>query len=309
MCTKSFSGIDTPSSREQTSPCQLNRETEMPSFTLASSQLTFTPAHSTIDLLGLGTYKLTDPDQVYQTVTDALQIGYRLIDTARFYRNEAVIGRALSESSIARSDVFLTTKIWNDDQRSSQQRASIEGSLQDLQTDYLDMVLIHWPVTDKIEETWDVLVQAQQEGLVHHIGVSNFRVHHLKRISEHSTCMPSLNQMEHHPSMRDEQTREFCREHNVVYQAWSPFGRGRELTDPVITEIASVHECTPAQVILAYLMRDTVGVIPKATNKKRLEENFQALNVHLSEAECLRIDELNTHTRVNPLSDPDNFAF
>lgn len=281
----------------------------IPTQKLCSPQLTFTPAHERIDLLGLGTYKLTDPAQIYQTVTDALQIGYRLIDTARFYRNEAVIGKALAESSLDRSEVFLTTKIWNDDQRSSSQRASIEGSLHDLQTSYLDLVLIHWPVADKIEETWDVLVQAQREGLVHHIGVSNFRVHHLQRIAEHSPYLPALNQMEHHPSMRDESTRAFCREHSIVYQAWSPFGRGSELTDPVIEEVAANHECTPAQVILSYLMRDNVCVIPKASSKKRLEENFQALGVRLTEQECARIDTLNTQTRVNPLSDPDHFTF
>lgn len=261
-----------------------------------------------IPRIGFGTYQLEKGEQTEEAVRCAIDAGYRLIDCARFYNNEASVGAALNTCGIPREELFVTTKVWNDRQLDGTVRESVEESLRDLQLDYLDLLLIHWPVEDHYVDTWKIFEELQREGLVRSIGVSNFLTEHIQDILDACTVVPAVDQLERHPYLQDDATLSFCTQHGIIMEAWSPLGRGKCLEDPVITGIAKAHEATPAQVILAWHVQNGVIPLPRSKNPQRIAQNAAALTVHLSAADMEAISALNTMTTVSRGVSPKDFA-
>lgn len=256
--------------------------------------------------LGLGVFKVGDGAPVTSAVKAALHIGYRSIDTAAVYGNEQGVGQALKESGVPRSDIFLTSKIWNADQGYASTFKAYEASLKKLQTDYLDLYLIHWPVADKFLDTWRALTELYHAGKVRAIGVSNFHINHLRALLDSSDVVPSVNQIELHPLLNQKEIRAFCQLNNITVEAWSPLMKGN-LSLPVLVEIAEKHQRTVAQIVLRWHIQHGVVVIPKSVHEYRIRENADLFGFSLSADEMARIDALNEDRRFGP--DPDNFDF
>jgi|SRR5690625_66222 len=252
--------------------------------------------------LGLGVYKVP-AEEVYDTVATALDAGYRHIDTASFYDNEVGVGKAIKDSTINREDLFVTTKVWNDDQGYEQTLAAFELSLNKLDMDYVDLYLIHWPVPGIFSETWRALETLYKAGRVRAIGVSNFLVHHLEELLQTAETIPAVNQIELHPKLMQTETVEFCEEHQILIESWSPLGRANYLTDPTLTEIANVHHRSTAQIIIRWHLQHEFIVIPKSIRADRQKENIDVFDFILSKAEMKRIDDLEEGFRVG--SHPD----
>lgn len=261
-----------------------------------------------IPRLAFGTFDLADGDEATAAVTCAIEAGYRHIDCARFYGNEKGVGAALAASGVPRDELFIASKVWNDRQIDGTVRESVEESLRDLQLDHLDLLLIHWPVAGKFAGTWRIFEQLREEGLVRSIGVSNFRVTHLRELMAGGNVAPSLDQMEHHPYLQDAGTLAFCRENDIVYEAWSPLGRGGCLDDPVIGEIARAHGASPAQIIIAWHVQHGVIPLPRSKNPERIRANARMLVEPLTEAEMASINALDKGKPVIEGIDPANFA-
>ena len=261
----------------------------------------------TIPQLGFGVWQVPDED-VQSAVETALEVGYRHIDTARLYGNEAGVGRAIAASGLARDELFVTTKVWNDDQGREKTRAAFEGSLERLGLDVLDLYLIHWPTPqfDTYVETWEVLRDLRDEGLVRAIGVCNFEPDHLTRLHTETGEWPAINQVELHPYLQQERLRDFHAGHGVVTESWSPLASGREVLDDLaIGAIAQARGVTAAQVILAWHRQLGLVVIPKSVTPSRIEENFDSLGIELTAAELLTISTLDRGWRTGP--DPERF--
>ncbi|WP_368298301.1 aldo/keto reductase [Cytobacillus firmus] len=256
---------------------------------------------------GLGVYKVEKGLQIENTVIDAINIGYRLIDTAAFYENEEGVGKAIKESGVPREELFITTKVWNTDQGYDQTLNAFDNSLKKMGLDYIDLYLIHWPVKEKYLETWKALEKLYKDGKARAIGVSNFQIHHLKDILKNSSEKPAVNQVELHPLLSQKELREFCSEHNIKVQAWSPIARGRVLEDSDIKEIAERHNKSAAQIILRWHLQNGIMVIPKSVKKDRLRENADIFDFELTEDEMRQMNALNNNHRFG--ADPDNFDF
>ncbi|MEH6986894.1 aldo/keto reductase [Cytobacillus firmus] len=256
---------------------------------------------------GLGVYKVEKGLQIENTVKDAINIGYRLIDTAAFYENEEGVGKAIKESGVPREELFITTKVWNTDQGYDQTLHAFDNSMKKLGLDYIDLYLIHWPVKGKYLETWRALEKLYKDGKVKAIGVSNFQIHHLKDILENSFEKPAVNQVELHPLLSQEELRAFCDEHHIKVQAWSPIARGRVLEDNSIKEIAKRHGKSAAQIILKWHLQNGIMVIPKSVKKERLRENTDIFDFELTEDDIRQMNALNNNHRFG--ADPDNFNF
>jgi 2,5-diketo-D-gluconate reductase A len=262
----------------------------------------------TIPQIGFGVF-LVAPEETSQAVQCALQTGYRLVDTAAAYGNEAEVGEAIARSVLDRPDVFLTTKLWNDDQGHDDALSAFEHSLERLDTDYVDLYLIHWPAPSRgrYVDTWRALCELKEDGRARSIGVSNFTVENLERIIEATGVVPAVNQIELHPRLNQSELRKFHTEHEIVTEAWSPLARGGELLrDPKLAEIAARHERTVAQVVLRWHVQLGNVVIPKSVTPSRIEENFQIFDFSLSEEEMQAIDGLNSSQRTGP--DPATFG-
>lgn len=257
----------------------------------------------TIPQIGLGVYKVS-PDEIYDTVRSALELGYRHIDTASFYENEAGVGQAIKDSGIPREDLFITTKVWNTEQGYDQTLAAYQRSLDKLQIDAADLYLIHWPVPKLFPETWRALEQLYMEGRVKAIGVSNFLVHHLEELLQTAKIKPAANQIELHPKLMQKSTVDFCKENNIVIQSWSPLGRARYLDDGLLNKLAAKYERSPAQVIIRWHLQHGFVVIPKSTNPKRQRENINVFDFELSNEDMNLIDELEEGFRIG--SHPDH---
>ena len=242
-----------------------------------------------IPAVGFGSY-LTARDGV-QNIIDALDAGYRYIDTAKMYRNEEQIGEALKEYGIARDEIFLCSKVWPTDLGTEATRASFEESCRKLRTDHLDMYLIHWPKAEaddtdwlrKVREAWAVMEALYDEGRVRAIGVSNFLPHHLLPLLETAKVRPMVDQLELHVGYMQEYTLAFLKEQGILPQAWSPLGRAKLLGDPEITMIAVKYGVTNAQLLLRYLIQRGVPVIPKSTSVERMKENLDVFGFTVSE--------------------------
>lgn len=261
-----------------------------------------------MDSLGFGLYKVP-ADDAQALCTLALEAGYRLLDTAALYGNEEGVGRAVREAVTAghveRSDVFVTSKVWNDRHGYNATLEAFDESLDRLGLDYLDLYLIHWPCprTDLYVESWRALEELYHRGRVRAIGVSNFHRHHLERLLSETEVVPALNQIELHPFLQQHGLRKFNAEHGIITQAWSPLGRGTVLGNPTITHIAAKHSRSPAQVILRWHMQSGVTAVAKASSRDRIMENLDISGFSLDAVDMTAIAQLDSDTRVG--SHPD----
>ncbi len=245
--------------------------------------------------LGFGVWQIPDPEAETSTAL-ALEAGYRSIDTAQIYGNEAGVGRAIVASGVARADVFLTTKVWNTSQGRDATRRALDESLQKLGTDYLDLYLIHWPSPKRglYVETWKALLELKAEGRIRSAGVSNFGPAELARIAGETGVEPSVNQIELHPRFQQRETRAYHEAHGVVTEAWSPLGQGQLLRDPVVTAIADKHGRSAAQVLLRWHLRHGFVVIPKSATPSRIRENFDVLGFDIDADDERALDALDS---------------
>jgi diketogulonate reductase-like aldo/keto reductase len=255
--------------------------------------------------LGLGVHRVSDGQEVEQAVRNALQIGYRSIDTASVYGNERGVGEAMRESGVPREDIFLTTKVWNDAQRERRVLVAFEESLERLGTDYVDLYLVHWPVVGRSQETWQVMEEIYQSGRAKAIGVSNYLVHHLDDLLPNTQTVPTVNQIEFHPCLVQPDLLAYCQDHKIQVQAWSPLMVGQILSEPAVQKLADKHQKTPAQIVLRWDLQHQVVTIPKSVHANRLAENTQIFDFELSEADMNTLDALDEGKRVGP--HPDTF--
>jgi len=260
-----------------------------------------------IPQLGYGTYKLPAAE-TRDAVLNALQIGYRHLDTAQMYRNEAAVGQAVRDSGLPRSEVFVTTKLNNAFHHHDDALAAFDRSLEELQMDYVDMFLIHWPLPryDNYLEAWGALEQIYASGRARAIGVSNFQPAHLDRILAVAQVPPVLNQIELHPYLTQVDVQAYNAAHNIVTGAWSPLGRGRVLADPVIGAIAEKHGASPSQVIIRWHLQQGRVVIPKSAHPERMAQNIDVFWFELTPAELASIDQLNQDLRTGTHPDHEN---
>jgi 2,5-diketo-D-gluconate reductase A len=268
-------------------------------------QLSLNDSH-TIPQLGFGVFQVP-PEDTAGVVAKALETGYRSIDTARAYRNEAGVGEATARSGLAREELFVTTKLWNGDHGRDAAKAAFEQSLERLGYEYVDLYLIHWPVPsqDKYVETWQALCELHEDGRARSIGVSNFQIEHLERIIDSSGVVPAVNQIELHPQLQQAALRDFHAEHGIVTEAWSPLGQGAALADDTVQEIAADVDRTPAQAVLRWHLQLGNVVIPKSVTPERIEENIELFDFELSDDQMEAIGALEIGERTGP--DPDTF--
>lgn len=249
---------------------------------------------STMPALGFGTWKLYG-EECIKGVMHALDVGYRHVDTAQIYENEAEVGEGIARSSTSRENIFLTTKVWRTnfgDQGAA--LASIEESLKKLQTDYVDLLLVHWPFPEyEIEKMLEPLMAAQEKGMTRQIGVSNFTVAQMNRAREFTTGKVCVNQVEYHPALSQRPVLDYIQEHDMCLTAYSPLGRGKNLEEPVLKEIAGTHGKSAAQICLRWaVQQNRVAAIPKSATPKNIEANFDIFNFELSEDEMKKISGL-----------------
>ncbi|GAA0997457.1 aldo/keto reductase [Subtercola frigoramans] len=261
---------------------------------------------SSIPQLGLGVYKATDAETI-DAIAVAFEHGYRHIDTATLYDNEKGVGEAVKRSSLPRGELFITTKVFNDQQGYDQARRSFDASLERLQLDYVDLFLIHWPAPrqDLYVETWRALEKIQADGLARSIGVSNFHPHHLERLAAETSVVPSINQVELHPWLPQAETRAYDDAHSIATEAWSPLARGRILDNPVLDAIAAKHGKSPAQVVIRWHLQLGNVVIPKSVTPSRIAANIDVFDFVLDAEDLAAIGTLNSGERTG--KDPDDF--
>ncbi|GAA1947160.1 aldo/keto reductase [Agromyces allii] len=257
-----------------------------------------------IPQLGFGLYKVPATDATGLALA-AIDAGYRHLDTAAFYANEAEVGQAVRESDVAREDLFVTSKVWRDDNGYDATLRAFDVSMRNFGLETLDLYLIHWPVpsTDLYVDTWRALVRLQSEGRVHSVGVSNFHVHHVDRIVAETGVAPAVNQVELHPWLPQRELRDDHAARGIRVEAWSPLARGRVLDDPTLALIAARHDRSPAQVVLRWHVQQGVIAIPKASSPARLRENLDVFDFELDEVDLAAIAALESGERTG--RDPD----
>lgn len=268
-----------------------------------------------IPSMGFGTFLAPEGDVTKDAVRCAIETGYTLIDTAAVYKNEKSVGRGIQESGVAREQLFVTSKLWNTERGYDTTLRAFEKTMSDLQLEYLDLYLIHWPANKKQfgdandtinQETWRAFETLHKEGRIRAIGLSNFMPHHLQPILDKAVVMPAVNQIEYHPGMMQKECVEFCQRNDIAVEAWSPLGRGRELENPLLKQIAGKYECTVAQLIITWVMQHNIIPLVKSVHPERIKENFALPGVVLTPEEMAVIDALQT-SRVG--SDPDTCDF
>ncbi|KAA6213011.1 aldo/keto reductase [Streptomyces albofaciens JCM 4342] len=257
--------------------------------------------------LGYGVWQVPD-DEAFTAVGAALEAGYRSIDTAAIYGNEEGTGKALAASGIARDELFVTTKLWNDAQGYDSTLRAFDESLKKLGLEYVDLYLIHWPMPAKgtFVDTYRAFEKIYQEGRAKAIGVSNFQPAHLERLLGETSVVPAVNQIELHPQLQQSEARAFHARHGIATEAWSPLGQGKDLLkDATITRLAGKYERTPAQIVLRWHLQLGNIVIPKSVTPSRIKENIDVFGFELDDADMAAIAELDSGTRLGP--DPDAF--
>jgi 2,5-diketo-D-gluconate reductase A len=271
-------------------------------------RISFSNGHS-IPQVGLGVWK-TPNDSAVPAVQAALEAGYRHIDTAAAYENEEGVGRGIRASGVARDEIFLTTKVWNENQGYDSTLRALDESLKRLGQDYINLYLIHWPSPWRglYVDTWRALIKAQEDGRVRSIGVSNFTAEHLDRIIDETGVPPVLNQIELHPRFQQRRLREAHAQRGIKTQSWSPLGQGQLLSNPVIARIAEKHGRTPAQAIIRWHIDNGLIVIPKSVTPSRIVENFNVFDFVLDAEDMAAIAGLDDPSGRNG-SDPMTATF
>ncbi len=264
---------------------------------------------SSIPQLGFGVF-LVDPGEAQRIVEDALEVGYRHIDTAAIYKNEEGVGRAIAASGIPREELFITTKLWNDDQGTDTPHQAIDTSLKKLGLDYVDLYLIHWPTPkrDRYLDSWRALEQIQASGKARSIGVSNFQPDHLERIVSNSDTVPAVNQVELHPAFQQRELRAVHERHGIHTESWGPLGQGKYdlFGMDAIQAAAAAHEVTPAQVVIRWHLQSGIIVFPKSNSRERMQQNFDVFGFELTADEMAAIDALDAGKRVGGHPDQVN---
>ena len=250
-----------------------------------------------IPIIGLGTWDLNGK-AAYNAVSWALEMGYRLIDTATIYENEKKVGEAIKDSGIPRDEVFITTKVWKSDQGYDNTLAALETSIKKLDIDYIDLYLIHWPVLGKTTETWKAMEYLYEEGKARAIGVSNYNLHFLNELLDNSEEIPVVNQVEFSPFLYQKELLEFCKLKNIRLEAYSPLTRGKKLDHPKVLEIAQKYNKSTAQVLIRWGLQHEIIEIPKSGNRDHLEENINIFDFSLKSSEMQELDNLNKDFRV-----------
>lgn len=249
--------------------------------------------------VGLGVLFAKNNGEVENAVLSALEVGYRKIDTASAYQNEEGVGQGIADSSVPRKEIFLTSKVWNTEQGYDQTLLAFEQSLKRLQTDYLDLYLIHWPVqSKKYRETFRAMEKLYADGRVRAIGVCNFSTSHLEDLMAHTEMIPAVNQVEMHPHFNQEELVAFAKQHGIQMEAWRPIMMGEVLKIPELVEIGKVYEKTAVQVALRWLLQRGVAAIPKSINPQRIAQNIDLFDFELSAAQMATIEGLNQNRRL-----------
>jgi diketogulonate reductase-like aldo/keto reductase len=259
--------------------------------------------------IGLGVWEAGSGEEVEGAIATALAAGYRLIDTARSYGNEASVGRAVRGSNIARDDIFVTTKLWNADQGYDKTLRAFDESMERLGLDCLDLYLIHWPLPmhGKFQDSWKAIEKMYADKRVRAIGVSNFKPHHLEQLLETADIVPAVNQIELHPHFQQRETREFCKKYGIEVEAYSPLKRGGDvLEEPTVKALAAAHGKTPAQIVLRWHIQEDLIVIPKSVTPERIAGNIDIFGFELSTDEMQQMRTLDRNDRHLP--DPDTFG-
>jgi 2,5-diketo-D-gluconate reductase A len=262
-----------------------------------------------IPQLGLGTARVTDQEEIRRIVIEAVQVGYRHIDTAAKYDNEVGVGRGIADSGVDRSELFVTTKLRGSEQGAATTRGALEQSLDRLGLDHVDLYLIHWPLPrlDRYVESWNVMEELLAEGLTRAIGVSNFLPEHLDRLAAHSTAVPAVNQIELHPQFPQVEQRADDDRRGIVTVAWSPLANANDLLRaPVLAEIGQRYGRSPVQVVLRWHVQQGIVAIPKASHVDRLRANLDVFDFALSDREMQQVDGLATGRRLND-QDPNTW--
>ena len=259
---------------------------------------------NTIPQIGLGVWQAENGAQTQEAVEAALKAGYRHIDTAAVYKNEDSVGAAITASGVPREELFITTKLWNSDQGEGNVRPALEKSLERLGLSYVDLYLIHWPMParDLIVETWKELEVLKSEGLIRSIGVSNFRVEDLEKLTSEGLTTPVLNQIELHPGLLQTELRDYGKAHDIRIESWSPIGgsRGSVLDNPVLIELANKHGKSTAQIAIRWHIQNNLIVIPKSVKEERIQENFDVFDFELSPEDITAINDIGDNNRSGP---------
>lgn len=255
--------------------------------------------------LGLGVYKMTNPDEAYSAMSHALEAGYIAIDTAALYDNEEQVGQAVRDSKKKREELFITSKVWNTDQGYDQTLRAFETSLKKLDMDYLDLYLTHWPVPELYVDTYRAIERLYDEKLIRATGVSNHEPHHLEKLLATANVQPMVNQIELHPHLIQQKNRDFAKQHNIAITSWSPLGRGRVLEDEAIMKLGEKYGKSAAQVIIRWHLQHDLIVIPKSVKEVRIRQNADVFDFKLTAEDMQAIDMLNRDERYG--SHPDTF--
>jgi diketogulonate reductase-like aldo/keto reductase len=268
-----------------------------------------TTLHNGIQMpwLGLGVLHIPEGEAVENAVRWALESGYRHIDTAAVYGNEVGVGRAIKQSDVTREEIFVTTKVWNNDQGYDNTLIAFEASLKRLDMEYVDLYLVHWPVKDKFKNTWRALETIYDSGRAKAIGVSNFLVHHLENLLQGARIVPMVDQVEFHPYLQQPDLQMFCRKHQIQLEAWRPIMQGRVMQVAELVELGHKYGKTPVHITLRWMLQRGIVTIPKSVQQHRIQTNADIFDFDIEPEDLTLIDDLDRSERLG--ADPDNFHF